>query len=38
MRMLVVCFANVARSQVAEHISRCSHNMIAIIPVSLSII
>jgi len=30
MRMLFICFANVARSQVAEHISRCSHNMIAI--------
>lgn len=28
--MLFICFANVARSQVAEHISRCSHNMIAI--------
>lgn len=28
MRMLFICFANVARSQVAEHISKRSHNMI----------
>ena len=28
MRVLFICFANVARSQVAEHISKRSHNMI----------